>query len=209
MTSHCHRHHHHRSWAEIWFFLLYICLLNGAVHVPYTSFMCIISTCINVTYFIMILHIQAYIFLYDVCTLQLLNLVTRGRHLFGIVRWQRFGRCHVTCDVYADTRRAALRRCAPLHCLIFHYCFISDHGDVNYLRIHLLHAVTIVHRICSWCIKSIMLSVLHECETWPLTWREERILRVFENRVLRRIFGSKGEEVVGGWRRLHNDVIRR
>jgi PAS domain-containing protein len=40
-------------------------------------------------------------------------------------------------------------------------------------------------------------------ETWSLTLREENIL--FENRVLRRIFGPKREEVAGGWRRLHNE----
>jgi hypothetical protein len=43
------------------------------------------------------------------------------------------------------------------------------------------------------------------CETWSLTLREEHIyiLRVFENRVLRRIFGPKRDEVTGGWRKLH------
>jgi hypothetical protein len=39
--------------------------------------------------------------------------------------------------------------------------------------------------------------VLYVCETWSLTLREEHRLRVFENRVLRRIFGSKGDEVRG------------
>jgi len=39
--------------------------------------------------------------------------------------------------------------------------------------------------------------VLYGCETWSLTLREERRLRVFENRVLRRIFGSKRDEVRG------------
>jgi hypothetical protein len=40
---------------------------------------------------------------------------------------------------------------------------------------------------------------------WSLTLREERRLRVFENRVLRRIFRSKRDEVTGEWRRLHNE----
>jgi hypothetical protein len=40
---------------------------------------------------------------------------------------------------------------------------------------------------------------LYECETWLLTLREERRLRVFENRVLRRIFGPKRDEVTGEW----------
>jgi len=43
-----------------------------------------------------------------------------------------------------------------------------------------------------------------ECETWSPTMREECRLRVFENRVLRRIFGPKREEVRGEWRKLHN-----
>jgi hypothetical protein len=46
--------------------------------------------------------------------------------------------------------------------------------------------------------------VLYGCETWSLTLREKHRLRVFENRVLRRIFGPKRDEMVGGWRKLHN-----
>jgi hypothetical protein len=42
------------------------------------------------------------------------------------------------------------------------------------------------------------------CETWSLTLRKERKLRVFENRVLRGIFGPKMDEVTGEWRQLHN-----
>jgi hypothetical protein len=45
------------------------------------------------------------------------------------------------------------------------------------------------------------------CKTWSLTLREEDRLRVFENRVLRRIFRPKREEVTGGWRRLHNEEL--
>jgi hypothetical protein len=47
--------------------------------------------------------------------------------------------------------------------------------------------------------------VLYGCETWSLTLREERTLRVFENRVLRRVFGPKRDGVTGEWRRLHNE----
>jgi hypothetical protein len=43
------------------------------------------------------------------------------------------------------------------------------------------------------------------CETWFLTLREECRLRVFKNRVLRRIFGSKMVAVTGEWRRLYNE----
>jgi len=49
--------------------------------------------------------------------------------------------------------------------------------------------------------------VLYGCETWSLTLREERRLRMFENRVLRSIFGSKREEVTGEWRKLHNEEL--
>jgi hypothetical protein len=45
------------------------------------------------------------------------------------------------------------------------------------------------------------------CKTWLFTLREEHILKAFENRVLRRIFGLKMEEVVGGWRRLRNEEL--
>ena len=53
----------------------------------------------------------------------------------------------------------------------------------------------------------ILLVVLYECETWSVTLREERGLRVFENRVLRRIFGPKRDEVTGEWRKLHNEEL--
>jgi hypothetical protein len=51
----------------------------------------------------------------------------------------------------------------------------------------------------------ILLVVLYGCKTWSLTLREEHRLRVFENRVLRRIFGPKKDEVTGDWRKLHNE----
>ena len=53
--------------------------------------------------------------------------------------------------------------------------------------------------------RTIILPVVW-CETWSLTLREERKLRVFENIVLRRIFGPRRDEVTGEWRRLHNDL---
>jgi hypothetical protein len=56
--------------------------------------------------------------------------------------------------------------------------------------------------------KTIILPVvLYGCETWSFTLREENRLRVFENRVLRRIFGPKREEVTGEWRKLHNEEL--
>jgi len=51
--------------------------------------------------------------------------------------------------------------------------------------------------------RTIILSlVFYGCETWSLTLREEHRLRVFENWVLRRIFGPKRDEVTGEWRKL-------
>jgi hypothetical protein len=53
--------------------------------------------------------------------------------------------------------------------------------------------------------KTVILSVaLHGCETWSLTLREEHRLRVFENRVLRGIFGPKRDGETGEWRKLHS-----
>jgi len=56
--------------------------------------------------------------------------------------------------------------------------------------------------------RSIILRVvLYGCETWSLTLRKERRLRVFENRVLKKIFGPKRNEVTGEWRKLHNEEL--
>jgi hypothetical protein len=56
--------------------------------------------------------------------------------------------------------------------------------------------------------KTIILPVvLYGCETLSVTLRKEHRLRIFENRVLRRIFGPKRDEVTGGWRKLHNGEL--
>jgi hypothetical protein len=56
--------------------------------------------------------------------------------------------------------------------------------------------------------KTIILPVvLYGCETWSLTLREEQRLRVFENRVPRRIFGPMRDKVAGDWRKLHNEEL--
>ena len=49
--------------------------------------------------------------------------------------------------------------------------------------------------------------VLYGCETWSLTLREERRLRVYENRRLRRKFGTKRDEVTREWRKLSNELL--
>jgi len=50
--------------------------------------------------------------------------------------------------------------------------------------------------------------VLYGCETWSLTLMEGRRLWGFENRVLRRVFGPKRDEVTGEWRKLHNEELK-
>jgi hypothetical protein len=56
--------------------------------------------------------------------------------------------------------------------------------------------------------KTIILPVvLYECETWSLTLREEHRLKVFENRVLRKIFGPKRDDVTGDWRKPHSKEL--
>jgi len=57
-----------------------------------------------------------------------------------------------------------------------------------------------------FCIKFVRY-VVCRCETWSLTYREKHTLRVFENRVLRKIFGPMRDEVTGDWRRLHEEKI--
>jgi hypothetical protein len=52
--------------------------------------------------------------------------------------------------------------------------------------------------------RTVVLPVVYGCETWSVTLREAQRLRAFENRVLRRIFGPKRDEVTGEWRRIHN-----
>jgi len=54
-------------------------------------------------------------------------------------------------------------------------------------------------------ITIILPVVLYGCETWSLTLREE--CRLFENRLLRRVFGPKRDEVTGEWRKLHNEEL--
>jgi hypothetical protein len=56
-------------------------------------------------------------------------------------------------------------------------------------------------------ITTILPAVLYGCETWSLTLREKCRLRVFEKRVLRRIFGPKRGEVTKAWRKLHNEEL--
>jgi hypothetical protein len=54
----------------------------------------------------------------------------------------------------------------------------------------------------------ILPAVVYGCGTWSLTMREERRIRVFENRVMRRIFGPKRNEVTAEWRKLHKEELK-
>jgi len=65
-----------------------------------------------------------------------------------------------------------------------------------------------IHNLKMKIYRNIILPVvLYGCETWSLTLREGCRLRVFENRVLRRIFGPRRDKVTGEWRKLHNEVL--
>jgi hypothetical protein len=70
-----------------------------------------------------------------------------------------------------------------------------------YFRLLSRNVKYIIYRII------ILPVVLNGHETWSVTLREEHRLRVFENRVLRRIFGPKMDEVTGEWRKLHNEEL--
>jgi hypothetical protein len=78
-----------------------------------------------------------------------------------------------------------------------------NHSVQNLMSSHLL-SKNVKVRI----YKTIILPVvLYGCGTWSLTVRGEHKLRGFENRVLRKIFGPKGDGVTGGWRKLHNEEL--
>jgi hypothetical protein len=81
-------------------------------------------------------------------------------------------------------------------------------GDACYFSVqNLLSSSLLSKNIKIRVYRTITLPVvLHGCETWSLTQREEQRLRVLENRVLR-IFGPKGDEATGEWRRLRNEEL--
>jgi len=77
----------------------------------------------------------------------------------------------------------------------------------------LFDALSLVLRLLSKNLKNkiyrtiILPVVLYGCESWSLTLREEHRLRVFENGVLRKIFGPGRDEVIWEWRKLHNEEL--
>jgi hypothetical protein len=70
-------------------------------------------------------------------------------------------------------------------------------GNVYHLVQNRLSSSLLSKNLKNKIYRTVILAVLYGCETWSLTLREERRLRVFENRVLRRIFGPKMDEVTG------------
>jgi hypothetical protein len=87
---------------------------------------------------------------------------------------------------------------------------ISNSGNACYHSIENLLSCRLLYKNLKIRIyKTISLPVvLYGCETWSLNLGEEHKLGVFKNRVLRRIFGPKWDEVTGGWRKLHNEELR-
>ena len=84
----------------------------------------------------------------------------------------------------------------------------GDTITVLLFHIFLLRVYEIIQKFKDQDIQSYNFACfLYGCETWSLTLREEHKLRVFENRVLRRIFGPKRDGVTGEWRKLYNDEL--
>ena len=93
------------------------------------------------------------------------------------------------------------------------HCPIAEHDVSIYCRnfecyylisnLPLLSSSLLSKKLKIKIYRTIILPVvLYGCETWSLTLREERRLRVFENRVLRRVFGPKRDEVTGKWKKI-------
>ena len=82
-------------------------------------------------------------------------------------------------------------------------------GNICYHLVQNLLSSSLLSKNINFMIyRTVILSaVLYGSETWLLTLREERRLRVFKNTALRRIFGPKRDKVTGEWRKLHNEPI--
>ena len=106
-----------------------------------------------------------------------------------VVEYEKFIRCHTVL----------------LHLLVLYkYILPAGYHAVHNLLSSSLLSKNLKIKIYRTTIFSV---VLYGCETWSLTLREESKFRVSENRVLRRIFGPKRDEVAGEWRKLHNDEL--
>ena len=102
-----------------------------------------------------------------------------------------------------STRRFKMRNLLILPAQRIHGFYIAM-NSINYLLCSRLLSKNLKIKIYRTIILPV---VLYGCETWSLILREERRLRVFENRVLRRVFGPKRDEVTVEWRKLHNEEL--
>jgi hypothetical protein len=90
----------------------------------------------------------------------------------------------------------------------YHPCSRLHLGDACYHSVQSLSSRLLSRNVKVKIYKNIILPfVLYGCETWSLALREEHRLGVFENRVLKRIFGPKRDEVTRGCRKLHNEEL--
>jgi hypothetical protein len=81
-------------------------------------------------------------------------------------------------------------------------------GNACYHSVQNLFSSRFLYKNVNRIYKTIILPVvLYGCEPWSLTLRKEHRLRVFENRVLRRIFGPKRDDIIGSWRKLHDEEL--
>ena len=94
--------------------------------------------------------------------------------------------------------------------ILFHFLCAQHVSDINISIIvqNLLSSRLLSKNLKIKIYRTIILPVvLYGCETWSLTLREERKLRVFANMVLRRIFGPRSVKVTWQWRRLHDEEL--
>ena len=102
---------------------------------------------------------------------------------------------------YGRWRPVTRVSCNNAHmCVTYHMTSVTHISNFIYIYYVTILKVKIYRTI-------ILSVVLYGCETWSLTLREERKLRVFENMVLRRIFEPRRDEVTGEWKRLHYEEL--
>ena len=93
------------------------------------------------------------------------------------------------------------------NCHFFLYYFLQQSGNACYHSVLNLLSSSLLSKNLKIKIYRIIILLLYGCEIWSLTLREKRSLRVFENMVLRRIFGRRWDDVTGKRRGLHNEEL--
>ena len=88
------------------------------------------------------------------------------------------------------------------HAVLITQCTSCDGIPEKLNTLHFIQILILFDNYCLW-----VLSVLYGCECWSLTLREISRLRAFENRMLRRIFGPKRDDLTGEWRKLHDEEL--